>query len=68
VIWLADLHQLSDIDSKYIISFIDEKSRKRISYWFLTDKKPLLTCIALENALQKANSPNVFGNWTDNGT
>jgi transposase InsO family protein len=34
----------------------------------LTDKKAVLTSIALENSLQQANNTDVFGIWTDNGS
>jgi hypothetical protein len=35
--------------------------------FFLPDKKAVSISIALENAEQKANNPEVFGIWTDNG-
>jgi hypothetical protein len=45
------------MDPKNIITFIDDKSRKIIFHWFVTEKKAVSTSIALENALQKANNP-----------
>jgi transposase InsO family protein len=56
------------MDSKYITAFIDDKSRKIISYWFFTDKNVVSTAIALENTEQIPNNPEVFGIWTDNNT
>jgi hypothetical protein len=38
MIWHIDLHQLSDIGSKYLIEFIDDKSRKITACCFLKDK------------------------------